>query len=160
MVFSLIGLLLSTSCNLTLHEFYVSITYLKQQDQHLEIRHRIFKDDLELVVGPFEWSDKQPLNDSLQSKIFQYLESKTQCVINDKALPTKLQAVSVEGEGATCTVECRRVLTLPAQMESFFFENRILLAELDAQINMTHYISSQGRRSENLDARLTKFVIY
>ena len=143
------------------HEFYVSITYLKSDgEQELQIRHRIFKDDLEMAVGLISPLSDGMIEQSVQDKIFNYLEKCATVLINGSALTTDRDLILVEGEGVTCTIECRRMVTLPEVSGSLIFDNRILLDVLDDQINMTHFIPIEGRRrSENLDARLTQFKI-
>ena len=143
------------------HEFYVSICYLKVIDSHqLEIRHRIFKDDLELAIREFQGDRAILLDSSHQEIISQYLIEVTSLEINHEKLTPEFIGMSIEGEGVTSAVECTFKVKMPAaEVVQMVFSSRVLIDHYDDQINMTHFISPEGRKSKNLDAKFTQFKI-
>ena len=152
-------MILSTSSS-SLHEFYVSITYLNAvEPYHWEVRHRIFRDDLESALRAETGNPKLILSNEHDSLIFKYILEHTGCWYNQDTFHLSPDFVLIEGDGATATVTCQFEMSLPQDITKITYHNALLVDHLEAQINMVHYVSDSSRKSKNLNQRLRNFEL-
>ncbi len=146
------------------HEFYVSICYIKFNNDHIEVRHRIFHDDFQEALQDFTGDPSYQLTSPWSGKdsllIDRYLSAFSQLKLNGQMVPTTLAGITIEGEGPTKTVGCILYGKLPASdCEELEFQNKILMNQFDDQINMVHVIKGPVRKSRNLDHRISSLRI-
>ncbi len=155
----LLLIVLCTSSS-SLHEFYVSITYLNAKEPNRwEVRHRIFRDDLESALRAETGNPKWILSNQHDSLIFKYILEHTGCWHEQDTFQLSPDFVLIEGEGATATVTCQFKMNVPPDIEHITYHNALLVDHLEAQINMVHYVSDSGRRSKNLNQRQRNFEL-
>ncbi len=139
------------------HAFYVSICYISKDDaQHMEVRHRIFRNDFELGLQQYKKVDQWIFSDTSQSKkrdVSQYMDANFQVLYEGKSVSLPLLDCYAEGEGVTETI------TIILRSEQAFIESgqikvksSVLLDIYEDQVNMVHVIDKdRKRKSKNLD---------
>ncbi len=167
MVFShWIGLVLFLISTLSspVHEFYVSICYIQiTPDNQIEIKQRIFRNDLELGVARDISEDRWVFQDDSASinQVMDYVIDHLSLEIDDVEVPLQAQIIEAEGEGPTETINILLAGKLSKGFENHVtIESSILLDIYDDQVNMVHVrFSDFKRKSKNLDHTEPSFTV-
>lgn len=138
------------------HAFYVSICYISKDDaQHIEVRHRIFRNDFELGMQQYKQAGYWIFNDSshIRKDVSEYMDSHFHVLFEGASVDLKLKDCYAEGEGVTETI------TIILRSEQAFMQSgnikvksTVLLNVYEDQVNMVHVIDkNRKRKSKNLD---------
>lgn len=133
------------------HEFYVSICYIRNLEQGLEVHYRIFKDDLDAAVGS--------THEDYCRVVSEYVLDHFSLHLDGMEVQLGSPTCKKEGDGQLTTYTCilkANPITNPSILR---VRSTVLLDVLDDQVNMIHYIDPQGRRSVNLDYQHTTSTI-
>ncbi len=139
------------------HAFYVSICYISKDDaQHMEVRHRIFRNDFELGMQQFNHVNQWIFSDSseqIKMDVKEYIDANFQVFNEGASVNLSLVDCYAEGEGVTETITViLRSENAFEQSGSIKVKSSVLLAIYEDQVNMVHVIDKdRKRKSKNLD---------
>lgn len=139
------------------HAFYVSICYILKDDaQHMEVRHRIFRNDFELGMQQYKQVDQWIFSESserMRKEVREYISSNFQIQFEGTSVELTLVDCYAEGEGVTETItvilRSEDVFRYPGNLK---VKSSVLFAIYEDQVNMVHVIDKdRKRKSKNLD---------
>ncbi len=139
------------------HEFYISICYIKQVEDHLVVDYRVFRDDVEIALKTTLSSTSK---ENFCQNISSYIQDHFEILLDGKLVRLRSEDCKYEGTGQLETVSCRLVSDpYPASASNMKISSSVLLDAFDDQVNMIHVQLGALKKSMNLDRDRLEFSL-
>lgn len=138
-----------------LHDFYISICYIKSVDGELQVNYRLFKNDAEIALSEQEDADPE-----FCQHIAEYIISHFAITEDKQPLKLHLKECKNEGSGSLETISCFLVAEgHHDDSKEIAVNSTVLLDHFDDQVNMIHVMLDGTKKSFNLDRDRKTFVL-
>ncbi|NND35086.1 MAG: hypothetical protein HKN76_21045 [Saprospiraceae bacterium] len=142
------------------HTFYISVCYITQEEEQVQVDYRMFKNDLDQALRAAKRIEPEMPSSDYCAVVALYVQNHFQISTDADTIAFNLLQCDLAGEGQLETVTCK----LQGSMPSVYWSNMrikstVLLDEFEDQVNMMHAKINGIKKSVNLDRDRISFNI-